>query len=252
MTTTTQAAAAVSRSPAVAIGADLPPDFTPEPATTAAMADGSATDTGRPNGFVLDINSVLVLLGDNDALDDWFLRFTADNADLGCQFEIDREGNLIAMASESFSGWIAAGNLYYDARTWSDTGPGGLVLPGNALVRIAGGGRRAPDAGWIAPEQINDELLPPDWMHHGIPFAPRFVAEIRSRSDTLESQQAKMEEWLASGAALGWLIDPVLRQVHIYRPGVPVTVLDDPETVGGDDVLPGFLFAVRQRIFDLR
>ncbi len=252
MTTTTQAAAAVSRSSAVAIGADLPPAVMPEPTAADAMADGAATDTGRPNGFVLDINSVLDLLGDNDALDDWFLRFTADNVDLGCQFEIDREGNLIAMASESFSGRIAAGNLYYDARTWSDAGTGGLVLPGNALVRIAGGGRRAPDAGWIAPEQINDELLPPDWMHHGIPFAPRFVAEIRSRSDTLESQQAKMEEWLDNGVALGWLIDPLLRQVHIYRPGVPVETLDDPEAVSGEDVMPGFVFEVRRRIFDLR
>ena len=252
MTTTTQAAAAVSSSPAVVVGADLPPDALPDAAATDAMADGAVTDTDRPNGFVLDINSVLGLLGDADALDDWFLRFTADNAALGCQFEIDQEGNLIAMASESFSGWIAAGNLYYDARTWSDAGPGGLVLPGNALVRIAGGGRRAPDAGWIAPEQINDELLPPDWMHHGIPFAPRFVAEIRSRSDTLESQQVKMEEWLANGAALGWLIDPLLRQVHIYRPGVPVEILDDPETLSGEDVMPGFVFEVRRRIFDLR
>ena len=242
---------APARPPTVDAGPE--PTAMPASAASPSITPGiAATDADRPNGFVLDINSILALLGDADALDEWFLRFTADNDDLGYQFEIDREGNLIAMASESFAGWIAAGNLYYDTRTWSDAGPGGLVLPGNALVRVAGTGRRAPDAGWIAPEQINDELLPPDWRHHGVPFAPRFVAEIRSRSDSLESQQAKMEEWLASGVALGWLIDPLLRQVHIYRPGVPVVVLDDPETVGGDTVLPGFIFAVRQRIFDLQ
>ena len=28
-------------------------------------------------------------LADDAALDDWSLRFTADNEDLGCQFEID-------------------------------------------------------------------------------------------------------------------------------------------------------------------
>ena len=253
MTTITQDPAV--RPPAFA-GADadgLPaPDGMPVATAEAkaAMA-GAVIDDDRPAGFVLDIKSILELLGDDEALDEWFLRFTADNDDLGYDFEIDLEGNLIAMASESFGGWIGAGNLYYDARTWSDAGPGGLVLPGNALVRIGDGGRRAPDAGWIAPEQLIEELLPPDWLHHGVPFAPRFVAEIRSISNSLESQQAKMEEWIANGVALGWLIDPILRQVHIYRPGLDPEILDDPETVGGGEVLPGFVFEVRRQIFEL-
>ena len=227
------------------------PTEMPAPAASPPIAPGvAATDADRPNGFVLDIKSILALLGDADALDEWFLQFTADNDDLGYQFEIDGNGRLIAMASEGMDGVVRSGNMYFDLRVWTDAGPGGIVLTGNALVRVLRLGRRAPDAGWIAPEQLA-ELPPPGQRHHGVPFAPRFVAEIRSRSDSLESQQAKMEEWLASGVALGWLIDPLLRQVHIYRPGVPVEVLDDPETVGGDAVLPGFIFAVRQRIFDL-
>ena len=250
------AQATVSRPAGPAMGdypTPAPPAGWPAPAAKpAVVVSDAATDDDRPEGFVLDIKSVLALLGDDDAVDEWFLQFTADNEDLGYAFEIDQKGNLIAMASESFWGWIGAGNLYYDARTWSDAGPGGLVLPGNALVRIAGGGRRAPDAGWIAPEQINEELLPPDWLHHGVPFAPRFVAEIRSRSNSLAAQQAKMEEWLANGVALGWLIDPILRQVHIYRPGLDPEILDDPETVSGGEVLPGFVFDVRRRIFDLQ
>ena len=60
-----------------------------------------------------------------------------------------------------------------------------------------------------------------------------------------------MEERLAYGVTLGWLIDPFLRQVHIYRPGVAPELLDDPETVSGGPELPGFVFAVRRRIFDL-
>ena len=86
---------------------------------------------------------------------------------------------------------------------------------------------------------------------HGIPFAPRFVVEIRSRSNSLESQQTKMDHWVDYGVALGWLIDPFLRQVHIYRPGVEPQILNDPETVSGEPELPGFAFNVRGRIFDL-
>jgi Uma2 family endonuclease len=40
---------------------------------------------------------------------------------------------------------------------------------------------------------------------------------------------------------LGWLIDPYEKTVYIYRPGQPPERLDDPETVSGDPVLPGFV-----------
>ena len=67
-------------------------------------AVATATDDNVLAPFSLDINSILALLPNDDALDEWFLRFTADNEDLGYQFEIDRKGRLWAMASEGRSG----------------------------------------------------------------------------------------------------------------------------------------------------
>ena len=125
-----------------------------------------------------------------------------------------------------------------------------MAVTGNALIRTLGWGRRAPDAGWIAPDQL-EELPPAGQRPHGVPFTPRFIVEIVSRSNLLSDQQAKMEMWIASGAALGWLIDPFRRQAHIYRRDADPEILDDPETVSGDPVLPGFVFEVRRRVFDL-
>ncbi len=71
-------------------------------------------------------------------------------------------------------------------------------------------------------------------------MCPDFVAELRSRTDSLRTLQAKMREYIANGALLGWLIDPIERQVHVYRPSVEVVCLDNPKTVSGDPVLPGF------------
>ena len=218
----------------------------PQPADPATVPD-----TGMPAPFSLDISSILALLPDDEALDDWFLRFTTDNEDLGYQFEIDQHGRLWAMASEGMDGQLRSGNLYIDLRHWSDEGRDGHVITGNGLVRMPWPGRRGPDAGWVAPEQLSP-LAPAGQRPHGVPFAPRFVAEIRSLSNSLEDQQAKMEEWIAHGVALGWLIDPFLRQVHIYRHGVAPEILDDPETINGDPELPGFAFNVRSRIFDLQ
>ena len=216
----------------------------PQPATA------GQTDEGMPAPFSLDISSILALLPDDDALDDWLLRFSADNEDSGYWFEIDQQGRLLAMASEGRDGSERQFNLQFDLQLWINTGPGGKVVTGNELVRMSHPGRRAADAGWLAPDQV--AILPPAGQRfRSITFAPRFVAEIRSISNSVEEQQDKMEEWLAYGVALGWLIDPFLRQVHIYRPGVPPEVLNDPETVSGDPELSGFVFNVHSRIFDL-
>lgn len=55
-----------------------------------------------------------------------------------------------------------------------------------------------------------------------------------------------MAEYLANGAQLGWLIDPIQRKVYVNRPSArpnaPLLIeeLDDTATVSGDPVLPGF------------
>jgi Uma2 family endonuclease len=48
-----------------------------------------------------------------------------------------------------------------------------------------------------------------------------------------------MQEYLASGLRLGWLINPQQRQVEIYRQNKSVEILTMPTLVSGEDVLPG-------------
>ena len=48
-----------------------------------------------------------------------------------------------------------------------------------------------------------------------------------------------MQLWMDGGARLGWLIDPPNRRVYVYRAGqAEPEVLEDPETLDGEDVLP--------------
>ena len=49
---------------------------------------------------------------------------------------------------------------------------------------------------------------------------------------------------LPNSAQLGWLIDPVKRRVHVYRPDVAVKVIDDPLSISGGDLLQGFILDV--------
>jgi Uma2 family endonuclease len=55
-----------------------------------------------------------------------------------------------------------------------------------------------------------------------------------------------MEEYMANGARLGWLLDPARKQVHVYRPGQTPEILDHPSQISGEPVLKGFVLDVPQ------
>jgi Uma2 family endonuclease len=67
------------------------------------------------------------------------------------------------------------------------------------------------------------------------------VVELRSPSDRLKPLQEKMQEYLANGLRLGWLIDPQGKQVEIYRSQQPVERVSLPATLSGEDVLLKFM-----------
>ena len=101
-----------------------------------------------------------------------------------------------------------------------------------------------PDAAFVRAARINsDEDLT-------FPFegAPDLAVEVRSPGDRSSELDAKMRQYLASGTELGWAIDPVARTVAIYRPGRPVELLRDTDTIDGGNVLPGLTIAI-SRIF---
>lgn len=50
-----------------------------------------------------------------------------------------------------------------------------------------------------------------------------------------------MREYIENGARLGWLIDPHNKRVYIYRPHQSLECLENPESIAGDPVLPGFV-----------
>ncbi len=121
--------------------------------------------------------------------------------------------------AESHSEWIA-----FDSST-------GFVLPNRAM--------RAPDASCVPRSRLDE--VPPQARDRFLPLCPDFVIELRSPSDRLRDVAAKMEEYRDTGARLGWLIDPLEKRVHVYRPGCDVEILQQPERISGDPELPGFV-----------
>jgi Uma2 family endonuclease len=90
-------------------------------------------------------------------------------------------------------------------------------------------------------EQSRWERLSPEQRRRFAPLCPDFVLELKSPSDEIATLQAKLEEYLANGAQLGWLIDPEQQRVYTYSPDQPVQDFHRPDTLSGDPVLPDFV-----------
>jgi Uma2 family endonuclease len=69
---------------------------------------------------------------------------------------------------------------------------------------------------------------------------------LRSETNNLKILQEKMQEYIDNGTQLGWLIDRKQRKIFIYRPGQAVEELDNPQTLTGEDLLPGFVLDLSQ------
>ena len=183
-----------------------------------------------------------------EEIDQWFVGLDKVNEERGFCLELTAEGELVISPMVNRAGLTAESRLFGTLFIWVESNHG-EAHGANANMRLPDGSRIHPDALWLSPEQVDAQ--PPIADDQPITVCPAFVAEIRSGTDTLPPLLRKMERYIANGAQLGWLIDPYRRRVYVYRPGVEVEILEDPETVSGEPVLPGFVFEVRRRIFAL-
>jgi Uma2 family endonuclease len=131
--------------------------------------------------------------------------------------------------------------VVWQLRTWAGKSGPGRVLGPDGGFRLPNGSRRSPDAAWFsrtrwAEAKRSSERYPV--------FAPDFIIELRSPDDRLVVLRKKMEEYIANGVRLGWLIDPKTRSVTIYRAGRPPEALSNPATVAGEGPVKGFVLSL--------
>jgi Uma2 family endonuclease len=74
---------------------------------------------------------------------------------------------------------------------------------------------------------------------------PLFVVEIRSDSQSRESQRRKARDYIRLGVKMVLLVLPG-ESVEVFRPGREVLVLSENDVLDGDDVLPGFRFPLNR------
>jgi len=159
--------------------------------------------------------------------------------------EYTPDGTLIIMPPTDPESAVRVFEAGLQLGIWNRTHDRGIVFGPDGGFLLPDGARRSPDACWFDAARWEAAKTPGKRFPV---FAPEFVIEVRSPGDRLPPLQAKMEEYISNGVQLGWLIDPSMRAVTIYRPGHAPQMLDNPAAVSGEGAIDGFVLSL-DRIF---
>jgi Uma2 family endonuclease len=169
--------------------------------------------------------------------DDDFLQLCQDNRDL--RLERSPRGEVLIMPPTGGETGRRSLRIAGQLDAWTQVDGTGVAFDSSTGFALPGGAIRSLDAAWVRRERW--EAIAGAARERFVPLVPDFVIELRSPSDRLEDLAAKLEEYRAAGARLGWLIDPMERRVHVYASGEAIAVIDAPERMPADPVLPGFV-----------
>ena len=173
--------------------------------------------------------------------DDGLFDFCAANKDL--RIERTSDGDLIIMPPSGGETGRRNFDLIAQLGAWVRQDATGVGFDSATGFRLSNGALRAPDMAWVTKSRW--DTLTKEQQRKFAPLCPDFVVELRSESDLLHDQQAKLDEYIACGARLGWLVDPIGGRVYIYRPGRAVEMLERPLELRGDPELPGLVVDLR-------
>lgn len=181
--------------------------------------------------LTLNLNPTLILD------DQQFTSICKHNQNLN--FERNQQGELIIIpptgSETGQKNWSIAGQLW----AWNSRYKLGIGFDSSTGFKLPNGAIRSPDASWIKLERW--QQLTPEEKRKFAPICPDFVIELLSVNDEIEDTRKKMIEYLENGVKLGWLIDPETKTVEIYEPNKSVIVLNNPQTLLAEDILPNFV-----------
>jgi Uma2 family endonuclease len=104
---------------------------------------------------------------------------------------------------------------------------------------------RAPDVAFIRGDRLPDGRSPLGYFTG----APDLAVEVISPNDRYGEVDEKVAGWLEHGAKLVFVVNPRWQTVAVHRPGQLVRTLGIEDTLGGEDVVPGWSMPVRD-LFD--
>ncbi len=119
----------------------------------------------------------------------------------------------------------------------------GILAGSDGMMRLAPGLVRIPDLSFVSWGRLPQRRVPREPIAG---LAPDLAIEVISKSNTPEEMRQKLVDYFSAGVRLVWYIYPEPREVHVFTAAEQTTVLGEPQTLDGGDVLPGFSLSLRE------
>ena len=172
----------------------------------------------------------LVLDPEHPLTDDQYFAFCAANSNL--RIERTAQGEIVIVPPAGGESDHRSLEVSAQLRNWARKDGRGTAFGSSVEFILPSSAALSPDAAWVSREKI--DRLTKEERRKFLRLVPDFVAEVMSPSDRLPATQAKMEEWIANGVLLGWLIDGDAQTVYVYRIGKPMEKLTGTTSLQGD------------------
>jgi Uma2 family endonuclease len=185
--------------------------------------------------------SVLVIRNGRKYSDDAYLEFCEANPDL--LVERNAEGEIIIVPPAGGESDYRNANAVMQLSSWALRSGRGKVFGSSVQFFLPDGSAFSPDAAWVSNDALN--RLTHQERKEFLRLCPEFVIEVRSPSDRLIRARAKMEQWIANGVQLAWLIDGDAETVYIYETGKPAEARRGILKLAGKGPVKGFTLQLR-------
>jgi Uma2 family endonuclease len=154
------------------------------------------------------------------------------------KLERTKEGKIVVNAPTGLDSGSGNIEISRQLANWWRQHRTGKVFDSSVGFFLPDGSSLSPDGAYATADQVQG-LTNKDRRHFGR-FAPAFVIELLSATDSLSEAREKMEAWLVNGVQLGWLIDPYKQNVWIYEAGESPR-LETGDSIAGTGPVEGFV-----------
>jgi Uma2 family endonuclease len=189
----------------------------------------------------LETPARIVLERENGTELEAYLAFCRANPDL--RVERTAEGEIVLMAPAGAESSYRSLDVASQLAAWARSDGTGRAFDSSIEFILPDGSALCPDAAWVSNEALG--RLTPKQRKEFPRLAPEFVVEVLSPSDRLKSAKAKMEQWIANGVRLAWLIDGDAKSVHIYREGRAPKTRKGILQLAGEGPMDGFVLNLK-------
>jgi len=148
------------------------------------------------------------------------------------------DGQLVERKMGNKSSWVAGQIFKHLGNYVDDNGLGWVFISDNGfrldperptLIR-------RPDVSFVRAGRLPNEE-PSDVYDR---LAPDLAIEVISPTDIIAELDEKVNEYLAAGVRLVWVIHPTVRRLMVHRIDGTLAALRAGDELSGEDVIPGF------------